>query len=188
MPSSVCSTLFSRLWTSSTVPVAVLPSSTSATLTEQSVSEDISFSVPGRASQDVSVFMRLSAPAQARRQYCAISEQPCDARCCSCTARAPTLLWRSAICTSSTNEESSIPQTPRFQSLTFKTTLSGSGTKCGVVRGLWNASLLASNASVARKCCSNQVTRATGRVKFTSAKSCSPCHSVKWHIHVPSDY
>ena len=43
---------------------AVLPSSSYSTLTEQSVSEDVSFSVPGRASQDVSVFMRLNAPAQ----------------------------------------------------------------------------------------------------------------------------
>ena len=60
--SSVSSTLFSCLWTSSTVPVAVLPSSTSSTLTEQSVSEDVSFSVPGRASQDFCVVTRLNAP------------------------------------------------------------------------------------------------------------------------------
>ena len=38
-------------------------------------------------------------------------------------------------------EGRSVSQTPRFQSLTLKTALSGSGTKCGVLRGLWNSVL-----------------------------------------------
>ena len=63
------------------------------------------------------------------------------ARCCSCAVHAPTLPWLSANGISSTNEEYPFPLTPRSQSLTFKTTLSGSGTKCGVVRGLWNCVL-----------------------------------------------
>ena len=46
-------------WTSNIVPVTVLPSSTSSTLTEQSNFEDVSFSMPGVLDH-------------------------CDARCCSC--------------------------------------------------------------------------------------------------------
>ena len=64
-----------------------------------------------------------------------------QARCFSWQCMLPTLPWRSVYDISSTNEECPIRKTPRFQPLTFKTALSGSGTKCGVARGLWNAVL-----------------------------------------------
>ena len=55
-----------------------------------------------------------------------LSEQPCDGRCCSHAVRAPTLPWRSASCTSSTNEEYPFPQSPsRF--VTFKNGVVGTG-------------------------------------------------------------
>ena len=49
------------------VPLAVLPSSTSSTLTEQSNSEDVSFGTSGRAWQDVRVV--ICASPRARGQY-----------------------------------------------------------------------------------------------------------------------
>ena len=73
--------------------------------------------------------------------YFAIHEQLRDARSCSCAVHAPTLPWRRANINFSTNEEYPILQTPRFDSLTLKTALSGSGTECSVVHGLWNGVL-----------------------------------------------
>ena len=32
------------------------------------------------------------------------------------------------------------------------------------------------------------LSRATWSVTFTSSKSCTPCHAVKWHDHVPKDF
>ena len=56
-------------------------------------------------------------------------------------AGVETEVWRSADGIPSTNEAYLIPHTPRFQPLIVKTPLSGSGTKCGMVCGLWNAFL-----------------------------------------------
>ena len=55
----------------------------------------------------------------------------------SATARP----WQSANGISSANDECPFPQTLQVQPLTFRTTLSGSETKCTMVRGLWNAVL-----------------------------------------------
>ena len=51
---TLCRSHENGLWTSYIVPITVLPSST---LTEQSISEHISFNIPGRACQDVSIVL-----------------------------------------------------------------------------------------------------------------------------------
>ena len=120
------------LWTSNIVPLTVLLSSTFSTPTRTISKMFLS------VCQDVLARMSAlsgccSRQSRAQRHYFAIHEQLCDARCCSCAVRAPTLPWLSANGISGTNEEYPFPLTPRSLSLTFKTTLSGSGTKCGVV-------------------------------------------------------
>ena len=57
--------------------------------TDQSNSEDVSFSMPGRACQDVSVVIYdRTHQSRAGGQYSAIPEQPCDGRHFSCVAHA----------------------------------------------------------------------------------------------------
>ena len=70
----------------------------------------------------------------------------------SCAVQTFTLPWQSADGISSNNEAYLIHLTPQFQFLTFTTALSGSGTKCGVVRDLWNGFLQQAESSNTWEC------------------------------------
>ena len=98
------------------------------------MSVGVSFSVPGRASQDVSVFLRLNALAQGSTTVLCDTGTALRCKMLFLRSTSPYSSMWSAISVSSTNEHSPIP-------LTTEAALSGLGTQCGVVRCMWNAVL-----------------------------------------------